>query len=267
MEMPTYDDLMNPTLSTLRALGGSASIKEIVDKVIENLRPPTDVAERPHGRGRRTELEYRLAWTRTYLKKFGLITNSKRGVWSLTPDGVRLEVVNPREVVSFVQQQRQADGDYVTDVVDEADDETASWREDLLETLLGMPSDVFERLCQRLLRESGFIGVVVTGRSGDGGIDGRGVIRVAGLISFKVAFQCKRYQGNIGPSIVRDFRGAMIGRSDRGLLISSGGFTREAWTESTRDGAPPIDLIDGDLLVEKLKELKLGVRTQMVEAV
>ena len=246
--------------------------------MIENLRPPTDVVERPHGRGRRTELEYRLAWTRTYLKKFGLITNSQRGVWSLTPDGVKFEVVDPREVVSFVQQQQHPrpsnrtqtagnDIDDITEVVDEADDETASWREDLLEILLGMPSDVFERLCQRLLRESGFIEVVVTGRSGDGGIDGRGVIRVAGLISFTVAFQCKRYQGNIGPSIVRDFRGAIIGRSDKALLITTGGFTREASTESTRDGAPPIDLINGDLLVEKLKELKLGVRTRMVEAV
>jgi len=107
----------------------------------------------------------------------------------------------------------------------------------------------------------------VTGRSGDGGIDGHGIIRVAGLISFTVLFQSKRYRNNIGPDTVRDFRGAMIGRADKGLLITTGGFTREARREATRDGAPPIDLIDGELLSEKLKELKLGIETRLVEEV
>lgn len=125
----------------------------------------------------------------------------------------------------------------------------------------------FERLCQRLLRESGFIEVEVTKRSGDGGIDGHGTIRIAGLISFNVLFQSKRYKGNIGPETVRDFRGAMVGRADKGMIISTGGFTLEARREATRDGAPPIDLIDGRLLAEKLKELKLGVKTNLVEHV
>ena len=117
------------------------------------------------------------------------------------------------------------------------------------------------------LRESGFIEVEVTGRSGDGGIDGHGIIRVGGLISLPVLFQCKRYRENIDPSIVRDFRGAMVGRADKGLLITTGGFTREARLEAIRDGAPPIDLIGSELLVDKLKELKLGVKTSMVEVV
>ena len=143
---------------------------------------------------------------------------------------------------------------------EDSEDETAIWREDLLETLLDMEPSAFERLAQRLLRESGFIEVEVTGRSGDGGIDGNGIIRVGGLISFPVLFQCKRYRDNIGPSVVRDFKGAMAGRADKGLLISTGGFTREARREATRDGAPPIDLIDGNLLMDKLKELQLGVK-------
>ena len=125
----------------------------------------------------------------------------------------------------------------------------------------------FERLCQRLLRESGFIEVEVTRRSGDGGIDGNGIIRIGGLISFNVLFQSKRYKGNIGPEVVRDFRGAMIGRADKGLIITTGGFTRDARKEATRDGAPPVDLIDGQLLVEKLKKLRLGVSTKQVEEV
>jgi restriction system protein len=146
-------------------------------------------------------------------------------------------------------------------------DSPADWREALIEVLLRMTPAAFERLCQRLLRESGFIEVEVTGRSGDGGIDGHGIIRVAGLISFPVMFQCKRYRGNAGASTVRDFRGAMMGRADKGLIISTGGFTRDARGEATRDGAPPIDLIDGDLLSDKLKELSLGVRTRQVEQI
>ena len=130
-----------------------------------------------------------------------------------------------------------------------------------------MDPTAFERLCQRVLRESGFIEVEVTKRSGDGGIDGYGTIRIGGLISFNVLFQSKRYRGNIGADVVRDFRGAMVGRADKGLIITTGGFTIEARREATRDGAPPLDLIDGRLLAEKLKELKLGVATTFVEHV
>ena len=273
MQIPVREELIDQTLRAIRALGGSASIAEIDEKVVENLQLPEEIAGQPHGTGRQTEIKYRLGWARTYLKNHGLITNSDRGVWALTPEGVKAEAVEPREVVRSVRQQLglanqiQVDEDDVDKVVEDASDETASWREDLLETLMNMPPDAFERLCQRLLRESGFIAVEVTGRSGDGGIDGRGVIRVAGLISFTVLFQCKRYRDNVGPSVVRDFRGAMMGRADKGLLITTGGFTRDAQVESRRDGASPIDLIDGELLVRKLKELKLGVRTQMVEAV
>jgi restriction system protein len=128
-----------------------------------------------------------------------------------------------------------------------------------------MEPSAFERLVQRLLRESGFIQVEVTGQSGDGGVDGKGIMRLAGLLSFHVIFQCKRYQGSVNVSQVRDFRGAMVGRADKGLLITTGNFTKDAVREATRDGAPAIDLIDGDQLIDKLKELELGVRTEKIE--
>lgn len=128
-----------------------------------------------------------------------------------------------------------------------------------------MDPTAFERLVQRLLRESGFIQVEVTGRSGDGGVDGKGIMRLGGLLSFNVIFQCKRYSGSVGASHVRDFRGAMVGRADKALLITTGGFSRDAEREATRDGAPTIDLIDGMLLAEKLKELGLGVETRIVQ--
>ena len=116
-----------------------------------------------------------------------------------------------------------------------------------------------------LLRESGFVQVEVTGRTGDGGIDGKGIMRLGGLLSFHVIFQCKRYRDTVGVGHVRDFRGAMVGRADKGLLVTTGNFTKDAVREATRDGAPAIDLIDGDQLVDKLKELELGVHTKVVE--
>ncbi len=128
-----------------------------------------------------------------------------------------------------------------------------------------MPPDAFERLVQRMLRESGFIQVKVTGRSGDGGVDGKGIMRLSGLLGFHVIFQCKRYRGSVGASQVRDFRGAMVGRADKALLITTGNFTKDAVREATRDGAPAIDLIDGELLVGKLQELGLGVETKLVQ--
>jgi restriction system protein len=82
-----------------------------------------------------------------------------------------------------------------------------------------------------------------------------------------VIFQCKRYRNTVSAGTVRDFRGAMAGRADKGLIITMGTFTRDASLEATRDGAPPIDLIDGEQLMDKLKDLKLGITTWQVEVV
>lgn len=270
-DVPKFDELMNPTLQALKRLGGSASIDELVPEIVRFLGLPQQVAEVPHGATGRTELEYRAAWARTYLRNAGFLENSERGIWSLTPKGTQAEAVDGRQIARDVARQLQA----ARSATDEADEPRATdeaeaavtWQDRLLAALQGMDPTAFERLCQRILRESGFIEVEVTKRSGDGGIDGYGTIRLGGLISFNVLFQSKRYKGNIGPDIVRDFRGAMVGRADKGLIISTGSFTLEARREATRDGAPPIDLIDGRLLAEKLKELKLGVRTNLVEQV
>lgn len=275
MTMPTHLDLLNPTLRALEALGGSASLQELNQRVIQDLNLPDETTGQIHGNGPMSEVEYRLAWSRTYLKRFGLLDNPIRGVWSLVSTKPRGLEVDPAEVQRTVAQRTRRES-LVTRVTlskeqvlpeEEDNGETATWRERLIDALLNMSPSAFERLCQRLLRESGFIEVEVTGRSGDGGIDGHGIIRMGGLISFPVLFQCKRYSGSVTASTVRDFRGAMAGRSDKGLLITTGGFTRDARQEATRDGAPPIDLIDGNLLADKLKELKLGVSTEMVEQV
>lgn len=266
-KVPTYDQMMNPTIRALKNLGGSGTIEEIYNKVTEILDlsdEQLDVLHNPE-KGGQTEVEYRLAWSRTYLKKYGVLENSTRGVWALTQQGRELNEIDPVIVRRFVQnegkqQTSSSDSDENENIPNEL-----TWRDELMETLLEMGPAAFERLTQRLLRESGFIQVEVTGQSGDGGIDGKGIMRLGGLLSFHVIFQCKRYRGSVGASQVRDFRGAMVGRADKGLLITTGNFTKDAVREATRDGAPAIDLIDGDVLIDKLKELNLGVETKRVE--
>ena len=276
-DVPKYHEFFHPVLQALNSLGGSGTIDEIVEKVVDIVGLPAEVAEMPHGDSSQTEVAYRISWARTYLKKAGLLDNSQRGVWSLTKKGRDTGNVEPRDIVRRVRAANRkskagqlaappaAAGSEATS--QQPDVGPASWRVHALSILRKMDPIAFERLCQRLLRESGFIEVEVTRRGGDGGIDGRGVLRLNGLISFTVLFQSKRYADAVGAPVVRDFRGALVGRADKGLIITTGRFTQEAAKEATRDGAPPIDLIDGELLVEKLKELGLGIETKLVEEV
>lgn len=274
-KIPQYSAFFNPVLSALKALGGSGSIKEINDKVVESMGFSNEALEKLHDpeAGNETEIEYRFGWARTYLKKFGLIDNSSRGVWSLTKKAENVHEVDPDQVVKHV---REAAKNRETIKPSGAKDEISNgeaqeiqtWKAELYQLLTKeLDPSAFERLVQRILRESGFIQVVVTGRTGDGGIDGKGIARIHGLMSFHVNFQCKRYQGVVSASEIRDFRGAMVGRADKGLFITTGSFTRDAKKEATRDGAPPIDLLDGDSLADKLKELRLGIKVELIEQV
>ena len=273
-QIPSYELLMNPLLQALKQLGGSGSIEEIYEKVTEISGFPESILTIPHDaeKSNQTEAGYRLAWARTYLKKYGILENSSRGVWAIVPDKRHIQKVDHKEVVRIVREMHKA-GKVVPTATTDADDEVASdenltWKEQLHRILTQeMDANAFERLVKRLLRESGFVQVEVTGRSGDGGIDGKGIARINGLLSFHVIFQCKKYQGSVSSGAIRDFRGAMVGRADKGLFVTTGTFTRDAVKEAIRDGAPPIDLVDGEQLAEKLKELGLGITTQFVEKV
>lgn len=273
--MPTFDGLMQPLLEALRQLGGSGSVEEVYAKTVEGIGLSEEVLAQMHDpeKSSQTEVGYRLAWARTYLKKFGLLENSSRGVWSLTEKGRTSHTIDSGEVVRYVRNLDKQDGSRKlkkssgAETIRELPDEE-QWKERLARVLTqDLTPSAFERLVQRVLRESGFVAVEVTGRTGDGGIDGKGIARINGFMSFHVLFQCKRYKTSVGASEIRDFRGAMVGRADKGLFITTGSFTPAAVREATRDGAPPIDLVDGDELSEKLKELGLGVRTEMVERV
>lgn len=264
-----YDELFNPVLQALHKLGGSGTNDEIEEQVIILLSLSNDEIEDIH-RGNTTKLSYRSAWAKNYLKRLGLIENSSRAVWALTSEGVKTTEIDKDEAkkivkeLSGVKKEKPKD----TETVDESEElSDLTWEEELIDILKKIEPDAFERLSQRLLRELGFTNVEVTGKTGDGGIDGVGVIKLGGVLSFHVVFQSKRYSGSVPSSAIRDFRGAMIGRAEKGVFITTGTFTRGAKQEAQRDGAPAVDLIDGNQLAEHLKSLRLGVDVEMREKV
>ncbi len=265
--IPKFDEMMNEMFHAIKELGGSGTINEIDDRTIEILELSQEIQDIPHKNSGKTEVKYRLAWTRTYLKKVGILENSTRGIWALTVKGRELEEITPEEIVHHVRNaakikteiKNSIDNDLLDDDGVDIPDEVQSWRETLKNVLYNLSPGAFERLAQRMLRESGFTQVKVTGKTGDGGIDGMGTVKLNGIISFQMLFQCKRYNGSVSASEIRDFRGAMQGRADKGLFITTGKFSRPAVSEANRAGVTPIDLIDGDELVERLKDLQLGV--------
>ncbi|CAM3695972.1 restriction endonuclease [Litorimonas haliclonae] len=280
--LPDLSGMMLATVEALKEIGSSANIQELDEKVaeIENV-TEEEQSYTMSNEDPRARLNYYLAWARTYLRRGDAIENSSRGVWALTDTGEEIiSYEQTKAIYEKVQaeererarQKREARNQLENDepsAYSDNDSETESftdWKSQLLETLKSMEPSAFERLAQRLLRESGFTKVEVRGKSGDGGIDGVGVLRV-NLVSFQIFFQCKRYKGSVGSSDIRDFRGAMQGRADKGLFITTGSFTAQATDEATRDGATAIDLIDGDRLCDLLKENDLGVSTKMIEKV
>lgn len=271
VQIPPYNELLWPTLCAVRGLQPFGEIEEIDERVIESQGFSEEQLAVLHKDGPKSEIEYRLAWARTYLKGMGALMNPGRGLWVTTDRGDLLEEgeLEPlrKDYLSRLSETRKQKAEAAQEAGADlevagpgSDDETDEWREELLRVLLEMDPAGFEHLAKRLLRAAGFINTTVTGRSGDGGIDGVGVYQLS-LVSFPVLFQCKRYKGSVGPDKVRDFRGALQGRGDRGLLITTGSFTTEAKKEATRDGALPIDLIDGERLCDLLKEHRLGVET------
>jgi restriction system protein len=260
---------VRPLLDALRKLGGSGSPDEVVEQIAADM-ALTDEEQNelvPSGGSR---LKTNVAWARFYLVREGLLDSSKRGVWSLTEKGraIRLTVEQAGEIFSrwvkvFDAQRKgraSAEEPIAEQVAEGSGAASKDYRSETLDLLLTLPPSGFERLAQRLLREAGFTQVAVTGQSGDGGIDGYGTLQINHLVSFKVLFQCKRYAKSVSPSQVRDFRGAMAGRADKGIIITTGTFTAEARREATRDGVPPIELIDGDKLITMLESLELGLR-------
>ncbi len=258
-----------PLLDALRALGGSGAPGEVVQRIAQDLKISDEVQNELLSSGQ-SRFQNQVHWARFYLVREGLLDSSKRGVWSLSERGLKTHL-SPEESRSIFLKWVKVDGlkrsakEEPEEPADRVAEEVQSsglgdYRTQLIDLMLKLPASGFERLAQRLLRESGFIQVVVTGKSGDGGIDGHGTLQINPLVSFKVLFQCKRYANAVSSPDVRNFRGAMAGRADKGIIITTGTFTVEAQREASRDGVPPIELIDGEKLCDMLEKLQLGLK-------
>ena len=262
---PEFIRFFLPILQVMRNLGGSGTASEIVDRSLA-LAKVTEAEQQAVNKNGLSRVKNQVHWARQYLVWAGYLGSSKWGVWNLTEQGslVDLKSFNPLETFKSIQSNRaqfwkpKEKAPRVDETVP-GDEEPQDYRTALLALIKSIPPSGFERLTQRLLRESGFQHVSVTGKSGDGGIDGIGTLQVNPFVSFNVLFQCKRYLGAVTPAQVRDFRGAMMGRADKGLIITTGTFTLDAKKEARRDGVPPIELVDGEALVQMFERLELGL--------
>lgn len=272
---PTYSELILPTYEALVKLGGSGTNAEICDEVIQIMDLSDEIVDEAHlGSANQSELEYQLAWARTYLKNYGVIERSARSVWSLTSgysDGTKK--LDAKKIVAFMANKKaekknlgerktleQAESDQLPEDDAEIPDENKPWRAKLSEVLLNMNPYGFERLSKRVLRECGFTQVEVTKKSADGGIDGTGKLKINGIFSFNIAFQCKRYKGLVGAGDIRDFRGSLTTDIEKGVFITTGTFSKAAREEASNPGKQQIDLIDGDDFINKLAEFQIGVK-------
>lgn len=263
---------MGPVLDALRELGGSGKPREVLDLIAER-RGLTDTKLEEILKSGQTRFYNQVHWARQYLVWEGLIDGSTHGVWSLTSTGyttslddeaaLKLALKWSRVHAAARRKSEEGEADSPSSLdVEAVRDEDHKYL--LLELLKKVTPEGFERICARLLRESGFEKVTVTGRPRDEGIDGIGVLQVNPFVSFKVLFQCKRYKGAVSRAQVGDFRNAMIGRADKGIIITTGTFTADARKEADRDGAPPVELVDGDKLVEMFERVALGLKQRTV---
>jgi restriction system protein len=265
---------MGPLLDCLRALGGSAKPREISDWIADTLNIPDEKREATLKSGGE-RFHNQVAWARQYLIWEGLLDGSRRGIWTLTDKGwkihlteedghnifkkwVDIHAASRRAAAAEVEERPKITDEEMAVPPEEAEDE------ELLTVLRSLPPGGFERVCQRLLRESGFEKVIVTGKSHDEGIDGIGVLQINPFVSFKVLFQCKKYRGSVSRAAVGDFRNAMIGRADKGIMMTTGTFTAAATQEANREGAPPVELVDGQKLIAMFQAAKLGVKPRTV---
>ncbi|MCK5087383.1 MAG: restriction endonuclease [Melioribacteraceae bacterium] len=261
---PQFLKFFIPIIKSLKELGDSGTASEVIDLAIDELGISEEEQQETIKNGE-SRVRNQAQWARLYLAKSGYISSSQRGIWSLTEKGLKkpftenqaMEII--REQRKIYRLEKNAKKGEIQSKEEVGDQTDLFSDEDLLSVLLNLPPEGFERICQRLLREAGFQEVKVTGKSGDGGIDGYGILEVNPFVSFNVLFQSKRYKGSVSASQVRDFRGAMQGRADKGIIITTGSFTSDAKREARRDGAPPIELVDGEKLVEMFEKLNLGV--------
>lgn len=268
MKGSQFLNYINPILSTLKEMGGAGVASEVIDKVVERLKIPESELEVLLPSGTQSRIRNQMHWARMYLTKGGYLDPQTPGTWKLTDKGMATELLSEEDILMLY---RNVVTNYNTKgsvekptsvkpkLTEEQETEDVAHNHGLLQVILNLSPSGFERLCKRLLTECGFQQVEVTGRSGDHGIDGIGLLEINDLMNFKVLFQCKRFKETVGSSMVRDFRGAMQGRAEKGIILTTGRFTSDAKTEAKRDGVPPIELVDGEKLVSMFEKYKIGL--------
>lgn len=205
-----------------------------------------------------------------------MIDTEQRGVWVLTELGRDTSLSHEQAYDLFkavreafprgqVSNRKEKTAQVAQDDDASAPDETTYFNQDdiqeqLVEALRSISDKGFEELCARLLRHISFENVNVTGQRGDQGVDGEGHLMINRFVRTKVMFQCKRYIGSVGPDKIRDFRGAIQGRAERGIFLTTGTFTKGARDEAARENAVAIELVDIDRLLDLMIEEELGVR-------
>ena len=267
MKGPQFLTYLIPILDILKENGGAGSTSEVIDKVIERLNISDIEVSKVNSSGQST-VRNRIQWARFYLSKAGFLNTEKRGIWELTQEGFDHKLKSHDQVYALFREiHKQYEGVKPTkqkseknDYEIENDNDAELHSEKLLDILKNLTASGFEKICKRLLTEIGLHEIVITGRAGDQGIDGIGIIKLNDVVNFNIVFQCKRYKEVVAPHHIRDFRGAMQGRADKGLVLTTGRFTAEAKKEANRDGVPPIELIDGERLVELFVKYNLGVK-------
>ena len=263
-QVPNYDKLVEATFTALKNLGGSGKNDEINEEATRLLNLPDEVLDITHSdSSSMSEINYRLAWARTLLKNYGAIENSARCVWSITPNFSNINTVDG-DYINKNYHKKQLPKNISEEQMEEngveVPEEIKPWRKKLHSILINMNPYSFEKLSQRLLRECGFEDVHVTKKSGDGGIDGTGRLKINGIFSFNIAFQCKRYQGTVGAPEIRDFRGSLTTDIEKGVFITTGTFSKAAIDEASNLGKQQINLIDGEEFMTKLAEYEIGLR-------
>lgn len=262
-----------PLLDALRELGGSGKPKEVVEEIAKAEKISDSQREEVMKSGI-LRFDNQVAWARQYLVWEGLLDNSKKGVWTLSSKGqdVFLNQEDARKIfLKWVEIHQKAKKEKLSKskiVESQEQEEPEELDNEITPTLLEVLQSVtpigFEHICKRLLREHGFENVYVTQASHDDGIDGYGTLELNPFVSIKVLFQCKRYKGTVSRAQIGDFRNAMIVRADKGIILTTGTFSEDAKREASRDGAPPIELIDGKKLVELFEKAELGVKPKTI---
>lgn len=273
---PKFIRFLWPTLRALRDLGGSARPREVIDLVLDLTQiGDDDRSEQLKSGGLRVDNQ--VQWARQYLVWAGLLDGSQRGRWTLTDDGWSLDLDAEDHDSAFALFARlhadrtgtsakpgtalEDEADEPPDPLDEQESSELALADQLRATVHALPSAGFENLCKRVLTELGLVQLRTVGGAGDRGIDIEGHLRVNPVVSFRVGVQCKSYvpENKVVPRQIREFQGA-LGPYDRGIFITTSVFTKQAEEQASSPGYKPMDVIDGERLIELLLEHRLGIK-------